>query len=332
MEYQNSDFNADKVKQYEAIREAMARIYEEEPTFFGPPVITPLPAPDQVDENEMADIQRRQKNDKELIKKGYNRIQEKLKEIRQNFANAVTTGSRSGSGKIVLEFFDQLKQIWGGSPSTEPLSCGVSTDDFNDENENDTDPEIQCGSNSAADIGDHTRSGASQADGDKGFSEGDMVASGKKGSKGKKRIAPNPVPKLIDNKRKHLERQLSASQRDRLLMNESKEDSQFKKDIAEAIRQSNETFAQSMQQMSMSMQQVAQGFTQSFQFLARAMFTDNPGQPPYQYPPYQAPADVSDQVRMHGPVHPTGYTQLNTSHQAQPYRYESSQPNWDGQQ
>ena len=36
MEYNNSDFNADKVKQYEAVREAMARIYEE-PTFFGPP-------------------------------------------------------------------------------------------------------------------------------------------------------------------------------------------------------------------------------------------------------------------------------------------------------
>jgi len=39
MEFKNIDFNADKVKQYEAVREAMARIYEEEPTFFGPPVI-----------------------------------------------------------------------------------------------------------------------------------------------------------------------------------------------------------------------------------------------------------------------------------------------------
>ena len=75
---------------------------------------------------------RKDKIDKELIKKGYTRFQEKLKEIRQNFAIAVTSGSRSGSGKIVLEYFDQLKQIWGGSPSTEPLSSGVGTDDFND--------------------------------------------------------------------------------------------------------------------------------------------------------------------------------------------------------
>ena len=55
MDYQDSDFNADKVKQYEAVGEAMPRIYEEEPTFFGPPAITPLPAADQVDRTEMAD-------------------------------------------------------------------------------------------------------------------------------------------------------------------------------------------------------------------------------------------------------------------------------------
>ena len=90
-----------------------------------------MPAPvDQVDEGEMAEIQIRQKIDNELIKKGFTRVQEKLKEIRQNFASTVTSEPRSGSGKIVLEFFDQLKEIWHGSPSTEPLSCGVSTDNF----------------------------------------------------------------------------------------------------------------------------------------------------------------------------------------------------------
>ena len=119
---------------------------------------------------------------------------------------------------------------------------------------------------------------------------------------GEKRASSNPVPKLIDNKRKHLERQLSASQRDQLLINESKEDSQFKKDIAEAIRQSNETFAQSMQQMSMSMLQIAQGFTQSIEVLARAM-VNKPSQPQYQYPPY-IPADMSAQVRMQGQLTP----------------------------
>lgn len=70
------------------------------------------------------------------------------------------------------------------------------------------------------------------------------------------------------------------------------------------------------------MQQIAHGFTQSFPFLARAM-VNNPGQPPYQYAHYP-PADMSDQVGMHGPVHPTGYTQVNPSYLEQGYRYESS--------
>ena len=34
-------------------------------------------------------------------------------------------------------FLDELKQILGRGPSTEPLFCGVSTDDFDDVNESD---------------------------------------------------------------------------------------------------------------------------------------------------------------------------------------------------
>ena len=36
MEYKKIGFNADKVKQYEAVRETMALTYEEETTFFRP--------------------------------------------------------------------------------------------------------------------------------------------------------------------------------------------------------------------------------------------------------------------------------------------------------
>lgn len=68
-----------------------------------------------------------------------------------------------------------------------------------------------------------------------------------------------------------MERQLSAAQRDQILINESKEDKQFKKDIAEAIRLSNETFGQCMQQMSMSILQVAQGLTRSVEVMNQAI-------------------------------------------------------------
>ena len=94
----------------------------------------------------------------------------------------------------------------------------------------------------------------------------------------------NPVPKLIDNKRRHME---SASQRDQILMNEAKEDTQFKRDIAEAIRHSNETFAASMDQISQSILQVAQGLTRSVEVMGQAMMSSTVGHNPYQtYPNY----------------------------------------------
>ena len=61
----------------------------------------------------------------------------------------------------------------------------------------------------------------------------------------KTRKSSNPVPQLIDNKRKHLERHLSLAQRDQLLMNELKEEALFRKDLTDGIRESNETFARS---------------------------------------------------------------------------------------
>ena len=72
-----------------------------------------------------------------------------------------------------------------------------------------------------------------------------------------------------------MERQLSSSQRDKLLFDESKEDSQFKRGITEAIRESNQTFAQSMQQMSRSIMFIAQGLGRSMKMIDNALATSN---------------------------------------------------------
>lgn len=61
----------------------------------------------------------------EMIRKDCNRIKEKVKNIRQDNSKAVVSGTRSGSGKIVIERYDDLATIWGGSPLTEPLEFGV---------------------------------------------------------------------------------------------------------------------------------------------------------------------------------------------------------------
>ena len=54
------------------------------------------------------------------------------------------------------------------------------------------------------------------------------------------------VPRLIDNKRKHLERNLSAAQRDQLFMKEMKNDAEFRKGLLQIVRESNDCFSNSV--------------------------------------------------------------------------------------
>ena len=123
----------------------MAEIYEDDISLFGPVNITTYDHTiyDELNADEVKHIRALNKVEHEQITKGRNRIVEKVKEIRQSFSRAVTSGTRSGSGKIVYEFYDRLIGIWGGSANTGPLSFGVSGGDINiinnKENEDDED-------------------------------------------------------------------------------------------------------------------------------------------------------------------------------------------------
>ena len=100
MEYRNVDFNADNNKQYEAARKVMARKYSSSDVeLFGPEETSVIT--EDVEESQRKELMEKVRSEKALIKKGYSRVMEKIKELRQKFSNAVTTGSRSGSGKSV---------------------------------------------------------------------------------------------------------------------------------------------------------------------------------------------------------------------------------------
>ena len=272
--YEGKDFNADKPKLYKVLRKEMARIYQDEPSYFGPVSADPFcfKSKDAMNENELLEekrISQQRKIDKALIKRGYTRVQEKHKEIRQKFSEAVTSVRRSGSGKIILEFYDQLVQIWGGSPATEPLSAGICTQDINSVNVDDQreaqNPAAVFDEYDDGDDGDELGpAGGTSLCSDEEPEQSASVSNGK-------RKSSSPIPKLIDDKRKHLERKLSAAQRDQLLLKEAKEDAQLKCDVAEAIRQSNESFSNSIQQMSNSMLQVGQGLAKSIEMMTTAM-------------------------------------------------------------
>ena len=86
-EFSNRDFNADKIQYYEKFRKGMACIYEHQPSCFRLDLLN-----SDVSSYEL-------KISKDLIKKGYLRVHEKIKELRQNFQN-ILAGRRSGSAKI----------------------------------------------------------------------------------------------------------------------------------------------------------------------------------------------------------------------------------------
>ena len=81
----------------------------------------------------------------------------------------------------------------------------------------------------------------------------------------------NQIPHLIDNKRKHLEKTLSAAQRDKLLLNEAREDSTFCKNLAEATRQSTESFSNALKDVSNSIMQVGNGISRSMEMISQAI-------------------------------------------------------------
>jgi hypothetical protein len=86
-----------------------------------------------------------------------------------------------------------------------------------------------------------------------------------------KRKAPNQIPKLMDNKRKHLEKTLSAAQRDKMLLDEAKEDTKFRKDLSQSINRSTDSFTNAMDGVSSTLMQLGKSICQSVEMLSRAM-------------------------------------------------------------
>ena len=264
MAYKNLDFDADKPIQYKELRLKMAALFEDEDaSLFG--AVNPLLPPEDFDcqpPDEQNEIKAAIKESKELIARGTKRIMEKVKEIRQNFSKAVVSGTRSGSGKIVYEFYDRLCAIWGGSPNIEKLSFGLSGEDFESNDKQDKDYELN---QFESDDDELIRQDGGENESTSQESE----------EPAPKRVRVDQVPRLVDEKRKHLERRLSAAQRDGLLMKEAKDDSQFKKDLCEAMRESTAAFSESIKEISSSMTNIGNGICRSIEVLSQALVQQN---------------------------------------------------------
>ncbi len=220
MEFEGLDLDGDRPSQYREVRKEMSKIYAEDGT-FGPIEISISPTPlSELSTEDKEKFNKKKQEEIASLKKGHLRIVEKLKEIRQNFSKAVTAGTRSGSGKFVYEFYEILVGIWGGSATTEPLAYGITSSLMNQQMVIDGDSrpspsQVSDEESLNLEFDEHQPQPSAQTS----FSATPQTPISRK------RPATannNVVPRLIDNKRGHLEKSLSSGQRDQIFFVRSK--------------------------------------------------------------------------------------------------------------
>ena len=118
-EFRGLDFESDFLNLYSDVQAKMADIHDKND--FGPVEETSIR--DDMTTEDTAKHKLIVSEEKKLIKHGYFRIKEKIKNVREDYRNAVVQGRRSGSGKFVHDYWNLLKELWGGSPATNYTEC-----------------------------------------------------------------------------------------------------------------------------------------------------------------------------------------------------------------
>lgn len=124
-EFNNVDFNSDLIQMYSEVRSTLAKSF---PDDFGIEKETRASKPlKDMTKSEYEQYKSNLEEEQSLIRKGKERVKEKIKNIRQDFSKAVVKGTRSGSGKVLYAHWDELLSIWGAPPSTQPLPFGIES-------------------------------------------------------------------------------------------------------------------------------------------------------------------------------------------------------------
>ena len=90
IDYQNIDFKKDNVTMYSQLRERMAELF---PDSFGPVELTvPMKDLTEMSQQECKEHNQRIGVEKGMIRKGYNRMKEKIHTVRKAYNKAVAQG------------------------------------------------------------------------------------------------------------------------------------------------------------------------------------------------------------------------------------------------
>ena len=247
-EYKGIDSESDLIKVYSEIRQMMA----EEFIAFGPLGETPIE--EGLSTEELATARAQNINEKKQIKAGYERVKQKVKDLRQEYRKAVTEGVRSGSGKLVTENnFKDLQKVWGGSPAAalieNPVCSSISGT---------TDGHIMDGEEDQNDIVQDTEQNLDNEQTSLSNEESQMAGSLR-------------TAQFVDKKRKQMEKNLSASQRDKLYLDMARDELNLQenmvKGLVEATNQSNKAF----ESISKSIESVGKSIGDGLGLLANAI-------------------------------------------------------------
>ena len=147
---------------------------------------------------------------------------------------------------MAFEHYENLISIWANSANIKPLSFRISTGELDDEREElSADLDVQEDNNN-----EHIDNNQDESDSKPSADAGNSLQTSVPPNSGKRKSGGSIVPRLIDNKRKYLERNLLAAQTDQLLMKEMKNDAEFRKDL---FRKLNDCFSNSVKEISESM-------------------------------------------------------------------------------
>ena len=152
---------------------------------------------------------------------------------------------------------------------TEPSSFGADADSFSEEKESissKTNFFVKVASSSTSVLNSTSSNDSSLVDYLSNVYTGSVIEEEllKQSSSAKRKSGENQVLRLIKYKRKHLEKTLSAAQRD-LLLQEAKDDTQFRKTLPETLQESNRVFAESLHGISHSITGLRNNFCRSMQ-------------------------------------------------------------------
>ena len=81
----------------------------------------------------------------------------------------------------------------------------------------------------------------------------------------------NAVAQLIENKRKHLQKQLSSSQRDMILFSEPREDLNTQKEMVRLMRESSQSFWNAIEGVWDSIKEISSSISKSVDLLAQSL-------------------------------------------------------------